>query len=450
MAAASGVSHTRVLMGLILGAVAGCAVNALAAADAKNYLDPNDSLAVQGVARSVKYFAKPVGDIFLNLLFLGIVPLVFASIALGVGRLGAGAGKLGAKTLAYSIVTTAFAAVIGLTLVNLARPGDQLPPDKRQELMTYYGGEALEKNSKGGQLGVQTIVNIVPRYPLKSMVDMDMLAIIFTAILVGVAITRIEPTHAAQLTLFLEGVNQVTDYIIRTAMSIAPYAVFCLIYQTTALFGFDFLKTLATFVGTVLGGLALHQFLILPLLVYTVGGMKPLEFFRRTRVAALTAFSTSSSSATLPTTIRTAELELGVPSPIARFVLPLSATMNHNGTALFESVTALFLAQAFGIDLTLGQQVIVLVLCIVTATGMAGVPGGSLPLIGLVISQVGVPPEAIAIVLGVDRILDMSRTAVNVTADLTTVLYVSKGRRGQPTEMRPEVPDYAPAETIVT
>jgi DAACS family dicarboxylate/amino acid:cation (Na+ or H+) symporter len=193
-------------------------------------------------------------------------------------------------------------------------------------------------------------------------------------------------------------------------------------------------------VGTVLGGLGLHLFVVLPLLVRVLGGMNPLEFFRRAQGTMATAFSTSSSSATLPTAMKCAEEELGVPPAVSRFVLPLSASMNHNGTALFEAVTVLFLAQAFGVGLDPGQQLTVLLLCILTATGMAGVPGGSLPLIGLILAQVDVPPGAIALVLGVDRVLDMCRTTVNVTADLTTAVFVARSEPAFAAEPAAEAP----------
>jgi DAACS family dicarboxylate/amino acid:cation (Na+ or H+) symporter len=253
-----------------------------------------------------------------------------------------------------------------------------------------------------------------------------MLAIIFSALLVGIALTRIDDDKAKLIINLLEGINQIADFIIRLAMAIAPLGVFCLIFSTTALFGYQLLIALAAFVLTVLTGLAIHLLIVLPLLVRFLGGMSPVEFFRKSWVTMVTAFGTSSSSATLPTAMKCAEEDLGVPPQIARFVLPLSASMNHNGTALFESITVLFLAQMFGTNLDLGQQLVVLILCILTATGVAGVPGGSLPLIGLILVQVQVPAGAIAIVFGVDRILDMTRTMVNVTADLTTAVYVAK------------------------
>ena len=415
MSAVHTVPHTRILAGLVLGAVLGCTVNAL-----------KTEGVIEGtiVAAIIKYGTKPVGDIFLNLLFMAIIPLVFASLAVGVTRLGGGqnVGRVGLKTITYFLVTTACAAAIGLTLVNAIRPGDQIPDEKKKELLAEYAKEAdkkLEKKEGDEGFGINTFVNIVPRKPLEAFVKQDMLAIIFTALIVGIAITRMQSDRAKLMIEFLEGINFVADFILRLAMVIAPYAVFCLIFSTTAALGYKVLIALAAFIFTVLGG------------------MSPLEFFRKSRGTMVTAFSTSSSSATLPTAMKCAEEELGVPAAVSRFVLPLSASMNHNGTALFESVTVLFLAQAFGIDLTFGQQLIVLVLCILTATGMAGVPGGSLPLIGLILVQVGVPAGAIALVLGVDRILDMCRTTVNVTADLTTAVFVA---RSEPAVAEP-VPD---------
>ncbi|VTR99410.1 sodium:dicarboxylate symporter : Uncharacterized protein OS=candidate division ZIXI bacterium RBG-1 GN=RBG1_1C00001G0696 PE=4 SV=1: SDF [Gemmata massiliana] len=425
MAAAHTVPYKHILAGLIGGAALGCGANALV---------ENGTLDHAVVAGAVKYVTKPVGDIFINLLYMAIIPLVFASLAVGVTRLGGGAnvGRIGLKTITYFIVTTACAAAIGLTLVNVIRPGERVPPEQKEKLMATFGSKADERLAKKGAFGVETFVNIVPRYPLKAFVESDMLAVIFSALVVGIALTRIESQRASLIIDLLEGVNQIADFVLRLAMSIAPYAVFCLIFSTTAELGYDILVALAAFVFTVLGGLAIHLCVVLPVLVKYLGGMSPLEFFKRARGTMLTAFSTSSSSATLPTAMKCAEEELNVPPSVSRFVLPLSASMNHNGTALFESVTVLFLAQAFlppEITLSLGDQLVVLLLCILTATGMAGVPGGSLPLIGMIIvtaTKGHVPAGAIALVLGVDRILDMCRTTVNVTADLTTAVFVAR------------------------
>lgn len=421
MSSAHQVSHTPILLGLVGGAALGCLVNALV---------EQNILSRPAIEWIVNNITKPVGTVFLNLIFLAIVPLVFASLAVGVTRLGGSGniGRVGVRMLAYVFITTACAGAIGLTLVNSVRPGHLVPEAQRDKLLAEYEKEASERlaASKKKEFGVNTFVNIVPANPFQALVDKDMLAIIFTALLVGVALTRIEENKARQIIELLEGVNQIADFIIRLAMRIAPYGVFCLIFSTTALFGYQLLIALAAFVLTVLTGLAIHLCIVLPLLVKFLGGMSPLEFFRKSWVTMITAFSTSSSSATLPTAMKCAEEELGVPPDVSRFVLPLSASTNHNGTALFESITVLFLTQLFGVDLPLGQQLVVLLLCILTATGVAGVPGGSLPLIGLILVQVHVPAGAIAIVFGVDRILDMTRTMVNVTGDLTTAVYVAR------------------------
>lgn len=423
--ASANVSHKKILGGLILGAVAGSSAYALV---------HNGTIPAEPVDWVVKYLARPLGQIFLNLLFLAIVPLVFASLALGVTRLGgtANVGRIGLKTIGYFLITTACAAVIGLTLVNVIEPGNTAR-DLRDGLMNEYKKEADEKleeaQKQKKEFGIQTFVNIVPANPFKAFLEKDMLAIVFTALLTGFALTRIDLRHATPVINLLEGINLLTEVIIRWAMALAPYAVCALLFSTTAKLGYTLLISLGAFVLTVLGGLAIHQFVVLPLLVKFLGGMSPLEFFRKSRLTMLTAFSTSSSSATLPTAIKCAEEDLGVPKDVSNFVLPLSASMNHNGTALFESVTVLFLAQAFGVSLGLQDQILVLVLCILTASGMAGVPGGSLPLIGLILVQFGVPAGGIALVIGIDRILDMCRTTVNVTADLTTAVFVARSER---------------------
>jgi DAACS family dicarboxylate/amino acid:cation (Na+ or H+) symporter len=425
MSAAHTVSHTRILLALVGGAALGCGLNYA-------FVEPGPPPVVPAWLKwAIEKVTRPVGDVFLNLLFMAIVPLVFASLAVGVTRLGGeqNVGRVGLKTLAYFLVTTACAAVIGLSLVNAIRPGDRIPAEKKTELLAEYAKEA-EKKTDAEPFGINTFVKVVPRNPLEAFAKKDMLAVIFTALVVGVALARMPPDRSRPMIELLEIVNSIADFILGLAMAIAPYAVFCLIFSTTAALGYKVLVALGAFVATVLGGLALHLFVVLPVLVRFLGGMSPRAFFRRARGTMVTAFSTSSSSATLPTAMRCAEEELGVPPPIARFVLPLSASMNHNGTALFESVTVLFLAQAFGVELDLGEQLVVLVLCVLTATGVAGVPGGSLPLIGLILVQFRVPAGAIALVLGVDRILDMCRTVVNVTADLTTAVFVAGTERG--------------------
>ncbi|VTS05539.1 dicarboxylate/amino acid:cation symporter [Tuwongella immobilis] len=416
--------HIRVLGGLILGAIAGTIINS-------TFLTPVDGVKPpppEWLVFIQKYITDPIGQVFLRLLLMTVVPLVFASLALGVARLGGmgSLGRIGLKTFAYFFLTMTAAVVIGLTLVNLVKPGVGLPPAIQTQMAEQFGGKLNDTLSKPTTFGIQTFIDIVPRNPLQSMVNMEMLSVIFFALLVGIGITRLKAEHNQLMQNFLESVGELMVFIIGLAMKFAPFGVFALIFNTTANFGLDLLKNLATYVIVVIVGLGIQMFVVFPILLSSLGKMNPLTFFKLTRPVILTAFSTSSSNATLPTSIRTAEQDLKIPAPIAGFVLPLGATMNMNGTALFEGVTAVFLAQVFGIELTLTQQIIVVVMCVLTAVGAAGVPGGSIPLLALVLTTVGVQPGAIAIILGVDRLLDMCRTTLNVLGDMTAAVYINQ------------------------
>ncbi|MDQ3387966.1 MAG: dicarboxylate/amino acid:cation symporter, partial [Gemmatimonadota bacterium] len=284
--------------------------------------------------------------------------------------------------------------------------------------------ETAEKAAESG-FGINTFVNIIPRNPIDAAARGDMLALIFFALVFGVALTRIAQGAARPVIHLLEGISQAVTVIIGFAMKLAPVGVAALIFSVTARFGFDVLRSLGLYVGMVLIGLIIHQFAVIPALARTLAGVGYTTLFRKARAMMITAFSTSSSNATLPTTLRTAE-QFGVPREIAGFVVPLGATMNMNGTALFEGMTVLFLAQVFGVDLSLGSQLLVIGMSVITAVGAAGVPGGSIPLLVLVLEMVGVPGEGIALILGVDRILDMSRTVPNVTGDLLASLVVAR------------------------
>lgn len=434
--------HTKILLGLVLGAVAGVAVNIAtggAVAEASRLLQAGvsaDSLAA-AVPRSAvwaeranRYVMGPVGQIFLRMLFMVVVPLVFASLTLGVAGLGdvRKVGKIGSKTLFYFLATTAVAATVGLVLVNVLRPGDGLTEAVRTGLMDTYRTEASARmqEARTTSFGIQTFVQIVPRNPVKAAADLDMLGLIFFSLVFGAALTLIPKEKAQPVLGFLEGLGAAVTKIIGMAMQLAPYGVFGLIFVTTSRFGFALLKPLGVFVVTVLLGLALHLFGTLAVLIRTLAGVSPLRFFGKVRDVMITAFSTSSSNATLPTSLAAAEHELRLPGTVAGFVVPLGATMNMNGTSLFEGVVVLFLAQVMGIHLSLGTQVIVVVLAVLTAVGAAGVPGGSIPLLVIVLETVGIPGETIAIVIGVDRILDMCRTVVNVTGDLTAACVVAR------------------------
>jgi len=270
------------------------------------------------------------------------------------------------------------------------------------------------------------LVKIVPRNPLKAAVDGDMLAVIFFTLVLGAALASLPAEKARPLMEFLESLGHATVAIIHMVMKLAPIGVFCLIYSVTARFGFDLLLSLLKYVLTVLTGLALMEFLGYALILKFVARRSPWDFFRKIRLVMITAFSTSSSNATLPTTIEVAQEDLGIPRELAGFVLPLGATLNMNGTALYEGATILFLAQVFGVHLSFAQQIIVVLVSVVTAMGTAGIPAGSLPLLMMVLGMVGVPMEGIAIIMGIDRILDMCRTVLNVSGDLVTATIVAR------------------------
>lgn len=411
---------TKIVIGLILGAAAGIAAN-LWAGDAHWVKWMGDNLAL------------PVGQIFLRMLIMTVVPLVFCSLVLGVVGLGdiRHVGKVGARTVSYFLVSTAISAAIGIVLVNLVRPGVGLDPAVRDQLMATYETQAQGiQSGMTTRPGVDMLVNIVPRNPVKAAADLDMLGIIFFALVFGAALTLIPAEKVKPVVRVLDAVGEAIVKIIDLAMKLAPYGVFGLIFFATSHFGLPLLQKLALYVLVVLAGLLLHGAGTISLLVRFLGGLSPVTFFSRIRASMITAFSTSSSSATLPTNIAVAEEELKISPKIAGFVLPLGSTMCMNGTALYEGVTVLFLAQVFGISLSLGTQIIVIVLSVITAVGAAGVPGGSLPLLMVVLAAVGIPPDAIGVILGVDRILDMSRTTLNVVGDMSAVVYVARTEDG--------------------
>ncbi len=408
---------TRIFLGMLLGAVSGVIANV--AWGGQRWLE-----------WLISRVTDPAGQMWLRSLIMIVLPLVFASLALGVAGLGdlRRLGRVGAKTLAYFFVSAAMSVAIGLLLVNAIQPGKGLSEETRERLMENYATQ-MESNKQAAQglkFDISLLVNIVPRNPLKAMVDFDMLAVIFFSLMFGVGLALLPAARAAPMLRLLESLGDVVTAIIDLVMKLAPYGVFALIFSVTARFGYELLVKLGFYVVTVLLGLALHMFGSFSLLVRVLARLNPLDFFRRVRTIAITAFSTSSSSATLPTTLRVTETEVGVPRHVCGFVLPLGATMNMNGTALFEGVTVLFIAQVFGIELNLGAQLLVVLMSVITAIGTAGVPSGSIPLLMLVAEAVGVPAGGVALVLGVDRILDMCRTTVNVVGDAACAAFIAR------------------------
>jgi DAACS family dicarboxylate/amino acid:cation (Na+ or H+) symporter len=413
--------HTKILLGLVIGLVLGISVNLTVGTENPTVEMIND------------YVAVPVGQVFLRLLFMVVMPLVFASIALGVAGVGdiRKAGRIGGKAIGYFFVTTALACTLGLLVVNLMRPWERIAPETRAELMERFAGDAATRvqTSQQQNFGVDTFINIVPRNPIDAAARTDLLGVIFFGLTFGAALTLIPPAKAKPMIDVLEALNAVVTAIIHFAMLLAPFGVAALIFTVSSRFGFDLMVAVAAFVVTVLVALLAHVTITLSAIIRFLIGMSPLLFYSRIRAALVTAFSTSSSAATLPTAIDVAQEQLGVPPRIAGFVLPIGSTMCMNGTAIFEGTTVIFLAEIFGVDLSLGQMAAVMVMCVITAIGAAGVPGGSIPLLVGVLTMFGVPGEGIAIVLGVDRILDMSRTTVNVCSDLTAASWVARSER---------------------
>lgn len=522
--------HTKILIGLLIGVVGGLVVNWTLGGT-----NPN-------AVWFIENFTRPIGQLFLSLLLMIVVPLVFSSLVVGVAGIGdiRKLGRIGAKSFVYTLVISAISVVIGLGLANLISPGKKISPDIATQLKEKFSSgaksqvesaisvgaasksfvstaekyttkiqgiadsatlnpeeakqfaassaafvnkakefsteaQATLKTSKAfldeadkftkeadkiaartdllavvaGDFSSDTkrftgevrkavasedtalmsvVKTIVPSNVFNSIsgTSPNMLHIMFFALIAGIAITLLPAPVSAPFVGFMESLFAITSKIIDIIMKFAPYAVACLIFNNIAQFGLDLLQSLAWFVATVLLGLSLHFFGVYSLSIAFLSKMNPLEFFKRIRTVIVTAFSTSSSNATLPTALRVSEENLGVPKEINSFVLTVGATANQNGTALYEGVTVLFLAQLAGFDLSLGQQLMVVYLAILGGIGTAGVPSGSIPFIIGILAMIGIDPALIAIILGVDRILDMCRTTLNVVGDITAATYVAR------------------------
>jgi DAACS family dicarboxylate/amino acid:cation (Na+ or H+) symporter len=417
--------HTRILIGLAVGVIAGVSVNFAFGGDHPR------------VAWVIDNITQPIGQLFLRLLLMIVVPLVFSSLVVGVAGIGdiRKLGRVGLKSFAYCLVISAISVVIGLTLANTIKPGKRIDPTTSAALQQRYATDATKTVEDAKKASTATpkplmavVETIVPKNPVFAVAgeNPNMLHLMFFALVIGIAITLIPVRITAPLLRGLEALYEITAKIIEMIMKFAPYAVACLLFNNTARFGLDLLQALGWFVVTVLVGLSLHMFGVYSLSVYFLSRLSPLDFFRRIKTVILTAFSTSSSNATLPTALKISEENLGVPQEINSFVLTVGATANQNGTALYEGVTVLFLAQLAGVDLSLGQQLMVVYLAILGGIGTAGVPSGSIPFIIGVLVTIGVNPALIAIILGVDRILDMCRTTLNVVGDITAATYVAR------------------------
>ncbi|MCD9087989.1 dicarboxylate/amino acid:cation symporter [Stenotrophomonas sp. SY1] len=409
--------HWKIGIGFAIGLLLGLIVH---------FVSPGASW-VHGVTT---YLTTPVSGLFLSLIFMLIVPLIFSALVMGVSEMGdiRALGRIGWKSLAYTVVLSGVAVLIGLVLVNLLKPGAGVDPNVAAQLLAENAERSKEIVAGVGSQpkGLEMLLSIVPNNVLEAASDNGkILSLMFFALMLGIGMVLSPAEKVATLRKAIEGLFEVSMTLINLVIRLAPYAVACFMFNLAAIFGFSLLIKLGAYVGVVVLALALHMFVSFGIAV-KLAGRSPLAFFRETQEATLMAFSTASSNATLPTALRVAD-QMGFPHKVSRFVLTVGATANQNGTALFEGVTVIFLAQFFGVDLSIGQQLMVMVVCILGGIGTAGVPSGSLPVVALICAMVGVNPVGIGLILGVNHFLDMCRTALNVTGDLALTTLVARG-----------------------
>lgn len=395
-----------------------------------------DVKAVEKV-KTVAVLIKPVGTIFIRLLMFVAIPLVLASLIVGASSLGdiRKVGKIGSKTVAFYALTIVSAISLGLLLVNTMQPGTRLSADAREKLMVNFEHNIADKIQQETSIDlIDMLIRIVPTNPIEALARADMLAVIFFALMIGIALTMVAREKAAPVISFFEGLSETMIRMVEMILIIAPYGVFALIAAVVGEFGFDILQTLGWYVVTLLIAYALHQFITLGVLVRVLGGMKPGTFFRGIKEVMLIAFSSSSSAATLPVNMDCCEKNLGVPKQITSFVLPLGATINMDGTSMYQAVATVFIAQVYGIDLGLGAQLTIILTAVLASIGTAPVPGVGIVMLIIVLRSVHVPEEGIALILGVDRFLDMCRTVLNVTGDAVVAVIMAKqeGVLGKP------------------
>ncbi len=371
---------------------------------------------------------RPIGDLFLRLIRLVVVPLVFSSLLVGTATVGdpKKLGRIGGKTMAYYLCTTAIAITIGLLLANAVQPGAGIDSAAQEQLLASFGSEADAERMRDRPSVVDTLLAIVPTNPIEALATGNMLQIIFFAILFGVALTLIpKKSHRESVLVFFDGVSEAMIQIVHIVMRMAPIGVLALIAAAVGQFGLDILRVLALYTLCVVVGLLLHMTLVYGTVVRWLGKVSVRRFFAAIRPAQLVAFSTSSSSATLPVTMDRTVTKLGVSEQVAAFVLPLGATVNMDGTALYQGVATVFIAQVYGIELGIGGQLTIVLMATIASIGAAGVPGVGLITLAMVLEQLGLPLEGIALILGVDRIVDMLRTATNITGDASAAVVVA-------------------------
>lgn len=421
--------HWQILIGMAAGLIVGIAINLAGA--------PIDAIMAAGgpTASALSFVANLndfIGDLFLRGLRFIAVPIVLFSLIVGASSLNdlKKLSRIGGRTIAIYLVTTAVAITVGLLFANLTQPGTWLSPELRDTLAAARSDVAATKMSKAVAPDVwATLLNIVPKNPFRALADGNMLQVVFTALAVGVALTLVPRDKAEPVIRAADGLTDTIIKLVQAIMLTAPIAVFCLIARVMATMGLEVLGALAMYSLTVVAGLAVMTFVVYPAVLWAFAKVPPMRFFSAIAPAQLLAFSSSSSSATLPVTMKCMEDRMGAGEEVTSFVVPLGATINMDGTALYQGVAALFIAQLYGIDLSFGDQLTIVLTATLASVGTAGVPGVGLIMLVIVLQAVGIDDTTmkggLAIIFGVDRILDMCRTTTNVTGDCMVTAVVA-------------------------
>ncbi|ANT58728.1 dicarboxylate/amino acid:cation symporter [Bacillus pumilus] len=393
---------TKIIIALIVGAITGLLLN-IFAPNVFKVLDP--------------YLFTPLGQIFLNLIKMLVVPIVFFSITLGVAGLGdpKKLGRIGAKSISYFLLTTTFAIIIAMSLALLIKPGS----------FGSFDTKGAEYEPQEAPSTTDTLLNIIPSNPVQSLVEGNMLQIIVFCVFLGLGIAVLGKKTEGLLKILEQG-NELMMYLVGVVMKFAPYGTFGLIVTAIGSQGLDAIKAMGLYFTVVLVALLVHFFLTYGSTLAIFAKRNPFTFFKDFSPAMVVAFSTSSSSAVLPVSMETAQKKLKVPEPISSFVQPLGATINMDGTAIMQGVATIFIAQVFGVELTLIQMLTVVLTAVLASIGTAGVPGVGLIMLAMVLNSVGLPVEGIGLILGIDRLLDMARTVVNITGDAACAVIVAE------------------------
>ncbi len=398
--------YSRIFLGLVLGIIAGLMFD-----------------------KQIQIFL-PIGKAFIQLIKMIVIPLVFSSLLVGIASINSikRLGQIGIRTLLFYIVSTALAISIGLIIANIIQPGGSIPEDMQVKLKQEYEQLAGDKISQAVERPstIDLLLDIIPENPARSMAEGRMLQIIFFAIISGIAITYLQENKKEMVLGFFQGVTDITIHLVHMVMKLAPYGVFALMASVIGLYGTEIITTLLAYFSTTILALAIHVFLFNSAIIKFFTNLKVSKFWQGIYPALLVAFSTSSSSATLPVSIECAEDNLKIKPEIASFVLPLGATINMDGTAIFQGVSAVFIATVYGMELTLIDQLTIIFTATIASIGTAGAPQVGIVMLTLVLQSIGIPLEGIALILGVERFLDMARTMVNVSSDLSCTVFINR------------------------